>query len=155
MFPVVNLPQQLVGGVTAAFVLLCHVYCACGGSPEAAFRSGAAGQTVKQPVAQPAESHAHCHGHRGHEKAEQPEENPCKSEDDPTCRHCKQIVAAEFGGNASAPLGPSDGLAIFLPSSPPLRIIASPFEQLRLNAGNHLPPISCCSLLRLHCALNT
>src|SRR6476661_7237809 len=96
---VAGISRRAVGIVTAAFVLLCHVYCACG----AARAPGTAADNSTQPP---------CHRHHGgNTKSKQG--NPAPSHDGGACHHCKRAVTAE--GSGSKP--PTDLKPAALPAS--------------------------------------
>ena len=141
--------RQTVGLVTAAFVLLCHVYCACGGPHASAVATTArADATSGMPSC-----HAH-HGGKGPSKNGKPAAPGHRSE--APCEHCKPAQTADSGDakNPSAlkpsvvpspPFAPwawTDGLAPATAGLPAI-LVGLP------------PPQPANTLLRLHCALNT
>ena len=136
--------------MTAAFVLLCSVYCACGGvAPPRLGHS--AGQPERQA---PADCTTHCHNHG---------EAPAPSDHDGTpgsgqsghtgCAHCHPVLSIlESSGGPSTLHALIWSATVLLAPSPPVEVRAN---ILALVVNQDLPPpASAPTLLSLHCALN-
>ena len=141
-----RLPCQLTACLMPAVVLLCSVYCACGGQLALPDRHAAAEPTV--PAA-----HPHCSRHQGEPGRHEPRPSGHHESEHSGCGHCGSTVAVpptkaggidppatvllDVAALALAPLGDSTSLAVI----PGLR-------------PGDLPPRVCdASLLGLHCAL--
>ena len=146
-----NAGRRVVGAVTAAFVLLCSVYCACGGPPAL---PGRLAHGAKPAAA--ASCSAHCHDqertpaeqseHGGKPRGEQPGHTGCG--------HCNPALSIIESSSASAAsYSPEWAPAWFpLPASRVeiLTVVSAPSAD-----GDLPPPTSAPTLLNLHCALNT
>jgi hypothetical protein len=130
-----------VACVTAAFVLLFNVYCACAHSAAAGPHDDGGGNDLPP-----------CHAHRAAGTHGTPSQSPTPTGKLP-CQHCKSAFASETAKQA-APLQP------FLPA---WGVATTPAEVVQLAAASHdvalaldlPPPRPAASLLSLHCALNT
>jgi hypothetical protein len=133
--------------VTAAFVLLCHVYCAC----------GAARASVAAPAASTVEAAAQppCHRHHG-VGGNSDRGNPLRSgHDGGSCQHCKPSAAVGIDrAKPGSHLAPAELLSAS--SIPPILFTATPVAHRNSAPFFELPPPQQGrTLLRLHCALNT
>ena len=143
--------RRAVGAVTAAFVLLCSVYCACGGLPAV---PGLLSREAEQRSA--AACSAHCHD-QGGAPAEPSEHGgiPRGEQSGHTgCGHCNPVLSVlESSGGSATVHSPEWAPAWFpLPGSRvELRsVVSAPSAD-----GDLPPPRSAPTLLSLHCALNT
>lgn len=137
--------------MTAAFVLLCSVYCACGGVVSAGL-GPVAGQPERQAAAG---CTAHCHDHGGTPGPSEHDGAPDRGQSGHAgCGHCNPVLSV---------IEPtSDPVAVHAPAwaAPALLVPGSPVQaqliRLALAANQDLPPpTSAPTLLSLHCALNT
>jgi hypothetical protein len=131
--------RQLVGVVTAAFVLLAGVYCAC----------AQVAQTVAGADAVPA-----CHAHRAGNKAAGRDHSPAPNRELP-CQHCKRLVSVtSAAANDAGTLHPVPWPWAVPATSGVAPAVAVAWHDVAL-ALDLPPPQPGRSLLSLHCALNT
>lgn len=140
----------MVAGVTAAFVLLCSVYCACD--------AGAAGAAPACHVALQAAADADvppCHGSGGAPAGghERPSPLPLHHEGQ-ECRHCQPAVTGVEAGKGSTELALSP-TALPLIAVPAFILPPETPRHLSVALGDLPPPNQQSTLLGLHCALNT
>jgi hypothetical protein len=139
--------RRQVGVVlTAAFVLLSHVYCACGGAARVAATAGAS-EAASLP---PCHRHAAATDQRGkHGPA------PADRGSHSSCPHCKPLTVADGAGQKVADgLKPALWLAPFCPSST-VALTSPTAARPAFTAADLPPPSPRSTLLGLHCALNT
>jgi hypothetical protein len=144
----------MVGSATAAFVLLCSIYCACGDTGSAATASCHVSEAARAP------QRAHCHGdadptcsgpHDPHSPGRPDRQNG--HHDSGGCGHCKRTLTT--ADSAKAHLAPLFACA-FTPLTAcviPLHEQAAPHTPTC--SGDLPPPQGPATLLGLHCALNT
>lgn len=145
----------MVASLTAAFVLMCSIYCACGDASSAADASCHTAQAAE------AQQQPHCHGHAasvpaGHAAqggGNQRDSNPHHG-DEGGCGHCKRTVTTINSVKAHSGLLPDvasfDVVAVCV-------VLAQGQTALHIPAcsGDLPPPQGLATLLSLHCALNT
>ena len=143
--------RRAVGGVTAAFMLLCSVYCACGGLP--------ALPVLLTSEAEPGTSapcSAHCHDH-ARTAPEQSEHGGTPRGEQPGhsgCGHCNPVLSILESSSGSAALHTLESAPAWFPlpvSTVEVHSVRSPPSV----HGDLPPPASPPTLLSLHCALNT
>jgi hypothetical protein len=132
--------------VTAAFVLLCHVYCACGAAHALVAR---AATSAEESSALPP-----CHRHHGGGKSESGKP-AAPGHDGGSCQHCRPSVATAGTGNVTitTQLNPSQ-----VPPTPFVVPVAYADVLIRRHSTgfSDLPPPQLGqTLLGLHCALNS
>ena len=139
-----RLTCQLTACLMPAVVLLCSVYCACGGQLSLPGRHAAAAQQT--PAA-----HPHCSKHQGAKGHHVPRPAEHDGSEHPGCGHCGSTVAVaptKVGGGDPPAAVPFDIAALAL----------APFRDstswIVPRPPGDLPPRVCdASLLGLHCAL--
>ena len=146
----VRQPDRVVAGVTAALVLLCNIYCACGGAV-----SGGSTPCHDVAAAAPASCGAHCHEPSpdapGPSETQQPGGAPAGHTG---CGHCDPVLSVSEQSTTKAKLDPVEWDAAFLPLFIPSA--EAPSADLPATAsGKLLPLVPAATLLSLHCALNT
>ena len=139
--------------MTAAFVLLCSVYCACGGVVPAG-HGPVPGRTERQTAAA---CTAHCHGHdHGRTPAQSEPDGPPGSghSGHAGCGHCNPVLSIlELSSGLSTPHAPAWAAAVLLVPCPAVEMQSiRPAYSINQDLP---PPTSAPTLLSLHCALNT
>lgn len=139
-----------VAGLTAAFMLLCNLYCACGGTlPGSSTACHDAAQSASAPCS------AHCDEHapdsRGPSEPEEPKGAPPGHTG---CAHCNPLVSLSETSASKAALHSLEWDTAFLPL---VTSLSGPyfFGPSASPSGNLLPSVPAATLLSLHCALNT
>ena len=149
--------RRIVGVITAAGVLLCSIYCACG---DAAHHSLNAAEAHLAASGHSEQRHRHCHAHpaaaalrhgvAGHDGAP----TPCRHPDGGNgCGHCD----ASLGRAEQA--SPALVAHALVPSGFAPWAVATLREQMASHlpacSGDLPPPPGQPTLLNLHCTLNT
>ena len=138
---------QLTACLMSAVVLLCSVYCACGGQVNLTEHRAIA-------VHKNEAAHPHCSKHRGEQGRHEPQPSEHGESDHPGCGHCGSTVAVPptKGGGVDPPDAVSFGIAALALTS------AADSTSLAVSGlrQRDLPPRVCdASLLGLHCALTS
>ena len=139
-------PRQVGVVLTAAFVLLSHVYCACGGAARGVAGAGASDVASLPP----------CHRHAA-ATDQQGKHGPAPADrgGHSSCPHCKPLTVADGAGQKVANgLTPAPWLAPICSWSP-LALTSPTAARPAFAAADLPPPPQCSTLLGLHCALNT
>jgi hypothetical protein len=161
------LPRQMISSLTAAFVLLCNIYCACGGSVASSCHSPAESKTVAGQARDAAQGpRSQCH-HRDHADAgsqsQREEHTPPQShppqrdgkhhQGDHTCPHCTPAMMAQAADSKrTAELTQVSSLIAISPAWACWFCDRVPAWKPAI-AGDLPPPAGSPTLLSLHCAL--
>ena len=147
-----HVARRATGGVTAAFMLLCSLYCACAGAA-----SSSSCHRVEQLTAGTCASH--CPTRDDSTPADAPAPKPAGAPlgDPPQhagCTHCHLLAATAGTTNETAASHGFDGPAAAcpLPTSLAGGVATAAGFSVR---GDLPPPVTPHTLLSLHCALNT
>jgi hypothetical protein len=146
--------RQVVGSVTAACVLLCSIYCACGAA------GAAATDDCHVSAAETPRSQHHCHGHpsspveASHSGSEGKAPEPGGKQDSGAgCGHCEPTLA-KVEQKASTP-GFFGTFSVDLAPCAIATLSDQTVSHLPPCSGDLPPPLLQPTLLSLHCALNT
>ena len=158
----IPLSRQIISSLTAGFVLLCHIYCACGSAGESSCHHSASPAVAEGfPISSghPYDDEvAPCHRHQ-HESRHEPSDSGHRDHDGshdhtPACQHCTPATASENTGTSlnavwafHAPL-----CSLLSPGWPYLLPDLAPADKPSV-ARDRSPPLPPQTLLGLHCAL--
>ena len=146
--------RRIVGSLTAACVLLCSIWCACGDADAAATDKGHV-SARETPTSQ-----HHCHGRPGsagegnrNDSDRKAPESGGKQRGNGGCGHCEPTLA-KAEQKASTPGWPR-AFSVDLVQCAIATLCGQTVSHLPSWSGDLPPPLPQPTLLSLHCALNT